>query len=170
MRTDLRADWTIPATSPGWAGRIEQFMGPGKTRSESAVEYVGGAVCVLLLLTYCRPELSDRSIAERVVLVLVVLDLVGGVLTNATNSAKRWYHRTRSSRGRLAFVAAHTLHLAVVGLWLLGDPAWFLGNTVLLIGSALLVWFIPLFFLKLLICHLIPEIPVATGERPGPTE
>ncbi|MET9214761.1 MULTISPECIES: hypothetical protein [unclassified Nocardia] len=201
MRTDLHPDWTIPPTSPGWAGRIEQFMGPGKTRAESAVEYLGGAVCVLLLLAYCWPELDGWSLAERVVLVVIVLDLVGGVLTNATNSAKRWYHRTRSSRGRLSFVAVHTLHLAVVGLWLLGDPRWFLGNTVLLMGSALLiesvpaylrrpvamaafmvvfsinliifpvpaalVWFIPLFSLKLLICHLIPEIPVATGTRPA---
>ncbi len=178
-------------------------MGPGKTRAESAVEYTGGVVCVLLLGTYCWTALSGRSIAEVVALAVIACDLVGGVLTNATNSAKRWYHRTRSARGRLTFVAVHTLHIAVVGFLLLGDPAWFVANTLLLLGSALLIeavpaalrrpvamaaymtvflinlialpvpallaWFIPLFYLKLLICHLIPEVPVGTGHRPRPS-
>ncbi|WP_067475229.1 hypothetical protein [Nocardia amamiensis] len=203
MRSDLHIDWAIPATPPGWAGRLERFMGPGKTRAESAVEYIGGAMCLLLLATYCWPMLSDRSIAEVVVLAIIAADLVGGVLTNATNSAKRWYHRTPSSRGRLAFVAVHTVHLAVVGVVLLADPVWFAGNTLLLIGSALLIesvpadlrrpvamaaymtallinlialpvpallaWFIPLFYLKLLVCHLIPEAPIAVRGRSHPS-
>ncbi|MGK8523972.1 hypothetical protein ACRS6B_21560 [Nocardia asteroides] len=202
MRGDLQADWSIPATAPGWAGRVERFMGPGKTRAESAVEAIGGALCVLLLAIYSLPLLSGRGIVEVVALAVIACDLVGGVLTNATNSAKRWYHRTRSSRGRLTFVAIHTLHLAVVGLLLLDDPAWFAGNAALLLGSALsielspaglrrpiamaaymtvfllnlivfpvpalLAWFIPLFFLKLLICHLIPEVPLGTRTRPQP--
>ncbi len=168
-------------------------MGPGKTRAESTVEYIGGAVCVILLVTYCWTRSPDRSVVEVGALAVIACDLVGGVLTNATNSAKRWYHRTGSSRGRLAFIAVHTVHLAVVGFLLLGDPAWFVANTLLLLGSALLIesvqaalrrpvamaaymtvflinliafpvpallaWFVPLFYLKLLICHLIPEVP-----------
>ncbi|MGK8558942.1 hypothetical protein [Nocardia gipuzkoensis] len=203
MRSDLQVDWAIPATSPGWAGRLERFMGPGKTRWESAVEYLGGAIGILLLVSYCRPMLSDRSIAEVVALAVIAFDLVGGVLTNATNAAKRWYHRTPASRGRLAFVAVHTVYLAVVGLMFLGDPAWFIGNTLLLLGSALLIesapvglrrpvamaaymtvllvnlivfpvpallaWFIPLFYLKLLVCYLIPEAPIATRGRSLPS-
>ncbi|MEV6322871.1 hypothetical protein AB0M45_16990 [Nocardia sp. NPDC051787] len=203
MRGDLHVDWSIPATSPGWTGHLERFMGPGKTRAESAVEYIGGAICLLLLARYCWPMLSGRGIAEVVVLAVIAADLVGGVLTNATNSAKRWYHRTPSSRGRLAFVAVHTAHLAVVGLALLGDPVWFVGNTLLLLGCALLIesvpvalrrpvamaaymtvllinliafpppallaWFIPLFYLKLLVCYLIPEAPIATRGHSRPS-
>ncbi|WP_051047244.1 hypothetical protein [Nocardia asiatica] len=203
MRSDLDADWAIPATRPGWAGRLERFMGPGKTRAESAVECIGGAVCVILLVTYCWPMLSGRSVVEVGALAVMACDLVGGVLTNATNSAKRWYHRTGQARGRLTFVAVHTLHIAVVGLLLLGDPVWFVANTLLLLGSAVLIesvqaalrrpvamaaymtvflinliafpvpallaWFIPLFYLKLLICHLIPEVPIGTGRRSRPS-
>ncbi|WP_330230728.1 hypothetical protein OHA40_33125 [Nocardia sp. NBC_00508] len=203
MRGDLQADWAIPATSAGWAGRLERFMGPGKSRAEAAVEYVGGAICLLLLVSYCWPKFSDRSVAEIAVSIVIACDVVGGVLTNATNSAKRWYHRTRSSGGRLGFVAVHTLHLAVVGFLLLDDPVWFVANTLLLLGSALLIesvpaglrrpvamaaymavllvnliafpvpallaWFVPLFYLKLLVCHLIPEVPIATRGRPRPS-
>ncbi|MBF6168821.1 hypothetical protein IU486_29370 [Streptomyces gardneri] len=203
MRGDLQADWSIPATRPGWAGRLERFMGPGKTRAESAVEGIGGVLCVLLIAIYCLPMISGRGVVEVVALVVVACDLVGGVLTNATNSAKRWYHRTRSSRGRLTFVGVHVAHLAVVAFLLLGEPAWFAANTLLLLGAALAIesapvelrrpvamaaymavllinliafpvpalldWFIPLFSLKLLICHLIPEVPVGSRTRPQPS-
>ncbi|MFB7255542.1 hypothetical protein [Streptomyces nojiriensis] len=108
-------------------------------------------------------------------MVLIGLDLLGGILTNATNSAKRRYHRQApgARRARLLFVGAHVLHLAAVGLLVLGgDRGWTLGNTALLLSAAVVVnlfglpvtaalaWFAPLFFLKLLVCHLVPEAPL----------
>lgn len=120
-----------------------------------------------------------------------------GILTNATNSAKRWYHRQDpgARRARLLFVGAHVLHLAAMGLLVLGGGhGWTLGNTALLLCAAVVVefmpvhlkrpvamacysaavvvnlfwlpvpvalaWFAPLFFLKLLVCHLVPEAPL----------
>ncbi|MEU9706923.1 hypothetical protein [Streptomyces sp. NPDC047981] len=193
-------DWRIPATPPGAAGGLERFMGPGKTRAESLVEFGGVGVCAALLAVGVGTTDLARgwSWVQLVVLALVGLDLLGGIVTNATNAAKRWYHRRSpgARRARLAFVAAHVLHLVVFGLVILGgDPAWILGNTALLVIGALLVeyaplpvrrpvamavyaaavlvglfwltvpaalaWFGPLFHLKLLVCHLIPEAPLA---------
>ncbi|MFE7132482.1 hypothetical protein ACFVIM_16650 [Streptomyces sp. NPDC057638] len=202
MRTDLVADWEIPPTPPGATGRLERFMGPGKTRAESAVELGGGVLCAALLAAgLWSPAASEPrenwSVLELVIIALAGLDLIGGVLTNATNAAKRWYHRPEPGvrRSRMIFVAAHLGHLAVVGLVVLdGDLLWALGNAGLLLAGACavetapvhlkrpvavavwmaavltnlfwltvpeaLLWFAPLFFLKLLVCHLVPEAPL----------
>ncbi|MFD5555154.1 hypothetical protein ACFWIA_15115 [Streptomyces sp. NPDC127068] len=202
MRTDLDTDWHIPPTPEGAAGWLERFMGPGKSRSESAVELGGGALCAVLLAAgLWSPAASGLreswSTVQLVVVALAGLDLVGGVLTNATNAAKRWYHRQAPGvrRARLLFVGAHLLHLAVLGTVVLeGDAGWMLGNAALLLAGAAavefapvhlkrpvamgawmaavlvnvfwltvpaaLLWFAPLFFLKLLVCHLVPEAPL----------
>ncbi|MFJ3514063.1 MULTISPECIES: hypothetical protein [unclassified Streptomyces] len=199
MRTDLEIHWEIPPTPPGPLGRLERFMGPGKSRSESVVELVGAGGCAVLLAAgvWSSGIHRDWSALQSAVVVLIGLDLLGGILTNATNSAKRWYHRRDpgARRARLLFVGAHVLHLAAMGLVVLdGDRGWTLGNTALLLLAAVaveftplhlkrpaamalysavvvvglfwlpvpsaLAWFGPLFFLKLLVCHLVPEAPM----------
>ncbi|MFI2211588.1 hypothetical protein [Streptomyces sp. NPDC020141] len=201
MRAEPRVDWEIPPTPPGWQGRLERFMGPGKSRSESAVEYTGLAVCAAVLAAglLSGGAYRDWSALQLAVVALIGLDLVGGVLTNATNAAKRWYHRPEpgTRHARLAFVGAHLLHLAAMGLIVLaGDWTWILANGALLLAGATaveftpvhlkrplsmavlmtavlvnqfwletpaaLVWFAPLFFLKLLVCHLVPEAPLTS--------
>ncbi|MGW5067531.1 hypothetical protein ACWEQJ_15665 [Streptomyces cyaneofuscatus] len=205
MRTDLKVDWRIPPSPPGWTGRLERFMGPGRTRAESVVEAGGGIAVALVLAAFLwrvdsRP---DWSALQWAVVAVVGLDLIGGVLTNASNAAKRWYHRQnpRGRRSRLTFVGMHTLHLAAIGLVVLdGDWIWTLGNAAALLMGAVLVefapvaltrpvamacymaavllnlgwlevpaalaWFAPLFFLKLLVCHLVAEAPLEAA-RPG---
>jgi hypothetical protein len=202
VRTDLTVDWEVPPTPDGPAGRLERFMGPGKSRAESAVEIGGGVLCAGLLAAGLWSPAADGvreswSTVQLVVVALAGLDLIGGILTNATNAAKRWYHRqaAHARRSRLVFVGAHLLHLAVVGTVVLeGDAGWALGNAGLLLGGAAavefapvhlkrpvavglwtaavlvnlfwltvplaLMWFAPLFFLKLLVCHLVPEAPL----------
>ncbi|MEV4940549.1 hypothetical protein [Streptomyces zaomyceticus] len=179
-------------------------MGPGKTRAESAVEIAGLIACALLLAAGLQTSGSWQAWSglQCAVVALVGLDLIGGVLTNATNAAKRWYHRPGPGvrRSRLLFVSAHLLHLLAVGLIVLPtDWRWTLGNGALLLAGAALVeftplplkrpvsmialtaavlinlfwleaplvlgWFAPLFFLKLLVCHLVPEAPLERRRR-----
>jgi len=204
VHTDVSIDWEVPPTSSGWAGRLERFMGPGKTRAESAVEAAGAAVCagVLTAGIWSSGAHRDWSALHLAIVALASLDLIGGVLTNATNAAKRWYHRPAPAarRTRLLFVSAHLLHLAAMGLIVLsGDWTWTLANSALLLTGALaveltpvelkrplsmavfmtaaltnlfwlevptaLAWFAPLFFLKLLVCHLVPEAPLERGRH-----
>ncbi|MET8830622.1 hypothetical protein ABZX40_34865 [Streptomyces sp. NPDC004610] len=202
MRAEPVVDWEIPPTPPGLAGRLERFLGPGKSRAESAVEIGGGLLCAALLVAgLWSPAASATreswSAVQLTVVLVAGLDLIGGILTNATNAAKRWYHRRApgARRARLLFVTAHLLHLAVLGTVVLeGDIGWTLGNAGLLLAGAAaveyapaglarpvavgvwtavvlvnlfwltvplaLVWFAPLFHLKLLVCHLVPEAPL----------
>jgi hypothetical protein len=196
----VRIDWDVPPTAPGWAGRLQRFLAPGKSRGENAVELVGGTICVALLgwLAWRTDAYRNWSVAQAALITLVALDLVGGVLTNSTNAAKRWYHRHAPGmfRSRLVFVSAHILHLAAIAFLILdNDWLWLLVNALMLLACAVLIelvalhikrptamaaylsvllvnlalfpvpaglgWFVPFFFLKLLVCHLVPEAPLA---------
>ena len=131
---------------------------------------------------------------------LLGFDLLGGVLTNATSAAKRWYHRPGQRWPQhLAFVSFHFVHVALVALLLRGgDWPFFLSVSGYLLGAVLLIvgcplylqrsialglyslallgnsylfsptpgleWFLPLFFLKLLVSHLLHETPYCPGE------
>ncbi|WP_158887399.1 hypothetical protein [Amycolatopsis anabasis] len=198
MRTDVRIDWTIPPLARGVTGALQRFFGPGAKRGEYLVQAVGGVLCLALLVWWTARGFRDWSAGQIVVALLIAFDVVGGVLTNATNAAKRWYHRQAPgmTRERLLFVGVHVLHLAAVAFVLrTGAWPWFLLNAVVLAGSALLVefvplevkrpvamatllaavalneilaplpgalgWFVPFFYLKLLVCHLVPEAPMS---------
>ena len=132
---------------------------------------------------------------------LLGFDLVGGILTNATSAAKRWYHRpSQGWHQHLAFVSLHLVHIALVALLLRGgDWGFFLGVSGYLLSASLLIlrsplylqrsialgfyslallgnaylvsptpgleWFLPLFFLKLLVSHLPYETPFRPSDR-----
>lgn len=145
---DLTVDWEIPPTTSGWVGRLERFMGPGKTRAETGIEILGGAFGFAALVAVSATDEVVRSWSSLQVAlgVVLALDLVGGALTNATNSAKRWYHRPGPGRvrARLAFVAAHVAHLAVVAFVLLPDDAtWWWTHVTLLAVAAVLIEVVP---------------------------
>ncbi|CAM2979187.1 hypothetical protein SAXI111661_11750 [Saccharomonospora xinjiangensis] len=199
----LRIDWTVPSTSPGLRGAAQRFFGPGTSRAEIAMQIAGtlfgsALLTIHVTLTGAWSALSALGV---VVLSVLIVDLVGGVVTNATNSAKRWHHRDGATAlHRLGFVAAHVLHLVAVAVVLdAGGWDWVLINAGLLLGSAVaiealpvdlarpcamalylvallvnftwlplpaaLAWIPVLFFLKLLVCHLVPEAPL-TRVRP----
>jgi hypothetical protein len=128
-------------------------------------------------------------------------DLIGGVITNATSSAKRWYHRRgQTNIHHLMFIAVHALQLFLVA-WFFRDGDWtfFVTVYVYLLLAALLIlnvplylqrpfamllfvdalllnaylfepvagleWFLPVFFLKLIVCHLLPEYPFQPRDK-----
>jgi hypothetical protein len=199
----LEIDWTIPATPPGWKGSFERFMGPGKSRLELRTELTGSAVCMALLIWHLLAAPIEAGWPQWILVVFIGLDLVGGVMTNATNAAKRWYHN-KPPRSRLLFVAAHVTYLAAMAFIVLDTAwVWFLVNTALLLAGALLIetitveakrpaamaaymaavlinltllpladgleWFTTLFFLKLLVCYLVPEAPIrSANQEPEP--
>jgi hypothetical protein len=57
----------------------------------------------------------------------LAFDTAGGIITTATSSARRWYHRSgQGFKQHFAFVSIHLLHLALVSwLYLAFDVAWF---------------------------------------------
>ncbi len=116
--------WNYPEPRVGWRGEFDRFMGPGATRAELVLEFgfaLSGGIAMLL---YALTSFPQWSIVQIGVAVLLAFDIAGGVVTNATSSAKRWYHRAgQGARQHLQFVALHVVHLIVVA-WLFRSGDW----------------------------------------------
>lgn len=195
-------DWTPPAPRKGLNGTWDRFIGPGATNAEQLVQFglgIGLAVALLTLL-FVRRDTLNWSGVQVAVTIFFAVDLFGGVVTNATAAAKRWYHREGYDNlpGHLPFIVVHGIHLVVFSAAFRGMDwafvivlfAYLLAATVILarvplylqrpIGMALFCggyllgmylfvpiagteWFVPIFFLKLIVSHLLKEAPFRAG-------
>lgn len=144
-RPDLAIAWQLPELRSGWRGSVDRFFGPGQTRAEVLVQLIGVPVLVALVLAHVMSADLHLRWSAVAVLVIFAIDAVGGVLTNSTGAAKRWYHRAGTRGERLRFVVLHVVHLALIaGLVLDQHWSWLALNAVLLIGLAVLIEHTPL--------------------------
>jgi hypothetical protein len=191
----LKTEQTFPEPRRGLLGEWDKFVGPGQTRAEFWLVMIPSLVGGLALAGYAQWQGLTWGPAQYIVAVLLAFDLVGGVITNATATAKRWYHRDgQGRRQHISFVAVHAAQLFLVA-WLFRGMDWpyfvvFYGYLMaaslaivfvpqylqrpvallLVVGAILLEaygfpatpgmeWFVAVFFLKLLISHLLKEAP-----------
>lgn len=188
----------LPVPRAGVLGVLDRFIGPGATSAEIVLQLVPSVLAAIAAPTYALSLPITWTPWQLGLLALFGFDLSGGVLTNATNAAKRWYHRPGQGwRQHLLFVASHLFHIGSVALFFRGGDWAFFGSVsaylllaaglilsvplylqrpiafglygLSLIGSFYLLtpmpgleWFLPLFFLKLLVSHLLNE----TAYRP----
>jgi hypothetical protein len=191
----MKIEWNPPSPRPGLLSEWDKIVGPGQTRTEFLIILITSGLAGLAAPFYAQLTGLGWTTVQLIVAGLIAFDLTGGVVTNATASAKRWYHRPGQGwLQHLGFIAIHALHIFLVA-WLFRNGDWvysFIYYTYLLAASlvitrvhlylqrpiALLLfigvfliniyalppvkgleWFIPIFFLKLLVSHLIKEAP-----------
>jgi len=147
MMTSTEAAWPeVPAPRRGLAGEWDRFIGPGATRSELALILGSALVAATAVAAYALwQDLAWTSI-QMAAAVLLALDLVGGVVANATTAAKRWYHRPgQGFRQHFTFVAVHIYPFLVA--WLFRDGDWAFGFVIygFLLLAALLILAAPLY-------------------------
>jgi hypothetical protein len=184
-----------PEPRRGFLGEWDKFVGPGQTRAEFWLVIIPSVLAGLALTVYAHWKVLPWNVWQYLVAALLALDLMGGVITNATSAAKRWYHRDgQGRRQHVSFVAVHAAQLFLVA-WLFRGMDWpyfaaFYGYLMaasliivfaplylqrpvallLVVGAVLLEnyvfsatpgmeWFVTVFFLKLLVSHLLKEIP-----------
>lgn len=144
-RPDLAIDWRLPAPRPGWRGTVDRFFGPGQTRAEILVQSLGVPVLGALVALVVVSRGVHLQWWAATVLTLFTFDALGGVLTNATGAAKRWYHRPGTRAERLRFVVLHLGHLALVAAFVLDRQwGWLALNAAILLGFAVLIEYTPL--------------------------
>jgi len=180
---------------PGWLGWLDRFAGPEATPAELWIQFLPALGALVVAPAYALTLPIQWTGVQLGLIALLGLDLVGGVLTNATLSAKRWYHRPGQGWPQhLSFVALHVVHVFLVA-WLFrgGDWLFFGAGAGYLLGAATVIvfsprqlqrpvalglfgiallgdcygftptpgleWFVPFFFLKVLVSHLLPEEP-----------
>ena len=184
---------TPPVPRKGLKGVLDKFVGPGATRLELALQFSLATLAAVAAPLYASRVVDDWSVLQYLVCTLLAFDVVGGIVTNATSSAKRWYHRKGQDFPQLfLFVVMHVIHLSIVSwLYLNFDFHWVLvASLYLLAASALILlvpqyiqravalstyvfallismylltpplgleWFLPFFYMKLLVSHLPKE-------------
>lgn len=142
----MQISWTPPEPRAGWRGWWDRFIGPGATSAEVWLQLVGALGLTAALLVFTLPQ-AAWSPLQVGVLALLAFDLSGGIITNATSTAKRWYHRAGQGwRQHLAFVLPHGAHLALLA-WLFPGVGWLfaLFSYLYLIAATLGVLFTPLY-------------------------
>lgn len=193
MQPEMLCEVTSPVPRVGWKGQVDRLIGPGATTAELMLQLVPSVVAAIAAPLYASTLLIDWTIWQLGAIAILGFDLVGGVLTNATAAAKRWYHRPGQGwRQHLTFVSVHLVHIGVVALLFRGGDGLFvlsiasylllaaglilvsplylqrpialglyslalLGDRYLFVPTPGLEWFLSLFFLKLLVSHLLSE-------------
>ncbi len=200
MQSEVFYSQAIPQPRSGWLGQLDRFIGPGATPAELFLQLVPSLGAAIAAPLYASTLPIVWSPWQLGLIAILGFDLMGGVLTNATAAAKRWYHRPGQGwRQHLAFVAVHLFHIGLVSiLFRDGDGLFFVGvSSCLMLASVLILvsplylqrpvalglygmallgnsylftptpgleWFLPLFFLKLLISHLLKESAYCPGD------
>jgi hypothetical protein len=135
------SDWDYPPPRHGLAGSWDRFIGPGATAAEQLLSLVSALAFGSFVGTHAWRQHLNWTLLQYAVAVILAFDTVGGISTNATSAAKRWYHRPgRGFAQHFGFAAVHVIYIFFVA-WLF-SPNWlkfFWAHSVFLIMSAFLV-------------------------------
>lgn len=195
MVGNVRISWTPPEPREGWKGAWDRLVGPGATSAELWLQLGPATVAGMALPLYAILSGLGWSLVQLLVAGVLAFDMTGGIVTNATSSAKRWYHREGAGFWQhLGFILLHGAQVFLVTWLFLGMDWTFFGvfygylivaslivlwtplylqrpSALLLYCGAVLLnryaftatvgmeWFIPFFFMKLLVSHLVKEAP-----------
>lgn len=131
----------------GFGGLVDRLVGPGATKAELLLQFVPAFVAMVAAPAYALTLRVQWTQLQLGFMALLAFDLVGGVLTNATSTAKRWYHRPgQGLRQHLAFVSVHLIHVLLVALlFRAGDWGFWLVTSGYLLGASVLILRSPLY-------------------------
>jgi hypothetical protein len=191
---------TKPSTPINWGypeprNALDRFIGPGATPAELALQFIPTLIAAVGLPIFAINQAWGWSTVQLIIVGFLVLDMVGGVITNATSAAKRWYHREgQGLNAHMMFVLLHILqptlvmvffdrwnwqfvagtfgYVVIAALLILATPLYLQRPLALLLTAGGIMlglyvlpvpqyfdWFVPLYFIKLLVSHLLREEP-----------
>jgi hypothetical protein len=94
---------------------LEKFVGPGATSTECLLQFGIAIVAAIAAVVYPLFTGISWDWWQYIIAGFLGLDLVGGIITNATNSGKSWYHRrSQTTVKHLFFIAIHILQISLV--------------------------------------------------------
>ena len=94
------------------------LIGPGATTGDLALGWTAAIVAALAQVVWILVAAPSWSAVQVTVAVLFAFDIGGGVVVNATSSARSWWHRPGQGLPQhLAFFAAHVHPFIVAWLW-----------------------------------------------------
>ncbi|MEC8042885.1 MAG: hypothetical protein VX083_11595 [Pseudomonadota bacterium] len=143
----MRIDWDLPAHRPGIWGAIDKFIGPGATTAEKQLQLYIPFAFAFGIVIFGGLANVGWSLGQYVIIALLAVDMVGGVITNATSAAKRWYFRTGEGfRQHIIFIAIHLFQIVVFAWAFLElDLLWIAGVYATLMLSSVIILKTPLY-------------------------
>lgn len=190
-----KINWELPAPRKGFYGIIDKLIGPGATTAEQNLQLYIPFLATVVIVGIGLYNNYEWTIGQYIVASFFALDMVGGVITNLTSTAKRWNFRAGNGlKSHLFFVSIHIIQLTLASYFFLDfDLVWIgviygflmVASFIILISPLYLQrpvsgimycialslslylfespthleWFLPLFFFKLLISHVVQEEP-----------
>ncbi|MGF1876922.1 hypothetical protein L4D77_16525 [Photobacterium frigidiphilum] len=191
----MKIDWNLPPARKGFFGGIDKLIGPGATKAEKNLQLYIPFIAGFIMVAYAYYWQFGWGWAQYLIAGLLTVDIVGGIITNSTSSAKRWFHREgQGFKQHMGFISTHFVQLSLFSwAFLDSDMMWitlvggymvvacvtilqtplYLQRPVAITFYALSIvlatysfeapqgldWFLPLFYLKLLISHVLREEP-----------
>lgn len=139
--------WQPPTPRPGLLGAWDRFIGPGATDAELWLMLITSFGAAAAQVAFALGSDVGWSAAQVIVAAVLALDLVGGGVTNATATAKRWYHRRgQGFRAHFGFIVIHAVQpLLVVLFFRTGDWSFFGVVYGYLLLAALVILACPLY-------------------------
>ncbi len=117
------SDWRIEGSERGIAAWLRNFSGNRRTRAERRLALIASAAAPVIALAAILMEGRGLAAWQIALLMVLAVDLGGGVFVNASAAAKRWYHRAGARDWHhFAFVALHLHPFAVA--WALPEIGW----------------------------------------------
>jgi hypothetical protein len=143
----LNINWQLPGLRSGIDGGIDRLCGPGATRAELLLQFSVAFGAALAAGIYYPLATLDWSLLQIAIAVVLAFDIAGGITTNATSSAKRWFHRpAQSQKDHWKFIAMHLIHLSLFAVFFVADlVVWLVQSSVLLAGATCLIIYAPLY-------------------------
>ena len=157
MKT-IGTSWRYPPPRPGLVGEWDRFIGPGATKTEQLLSLIPAILGAIAISVYAYVYQLGWTPIQYTVAILLVINIIGGIITNATSSAKRWYHRpTQGAAQHIGFVAMHIIQIFLVAWSFRGMDLVFLSVVYfLLLISAIITLAVPLYIQRsvalLLVC------------------
>lgn len=115
---------TPPEPRSGAWRFIDEFIGPGATKSELVLQLA--PLPFAFYFGWMSATSAGYGVGRSFAAAVLALDLIGGIATNSTNAAKRWYHRDgQGVANHMGFVVPHVGHIFLVAwLFRVGGTKW----------------------------------------------
>jgi len=166
-RNESVIEWDYPQPKNG----LDRFAGPGATLSEVYLQFGGAVAAIVAVVVGWHFGESSWGTLQVVVAAILAMDVVGGIITNATGAGKRWYHRAgQGTRQHLGFVLLHIAQPLIV-FFVFESVGWefVAGGFGYLLIAAVIVLSSPLYLQRPLAGALIAGgVPLSLYVFPAP--
>ncbi len=120
----MNINWNPPTPRKGFVGQWDKFVGPGATSAEEWVQLICGVLLAIgSIAIFFGQQADNPSIWQLLVVLFLAVDISGGIVTNATSAAKRWYFRpSQGFKAHFGFIALHGIHIGLIAALFTNNP------------------------------------------------